>query len=169
MRDELKNYINRCSLDENEQTVKILLESYNTAEDTEQLQVSETFSQGPDGGTRSSDDDVHSSSSTVEPRKLKPKSLNPNVAKNTPVSEVNQRNLTKTPRNRGLWNKNAAPNSASETGKNSVKKPQKPNKQDLIQGKEKAKKNGKKLLSEIGVCARQWFYAVPIICNNVTF
>nr|XP_023530900.1 uncharacterized protein LOC111793302 [Cucurbita pepo subsp. pepo] len=134
MRDELKAYMDRCNLNASEQAVKDLLESYNAAEETEQVQVSETFSQGPEVGTRSSDDEVHSSSSTVEPRNLKPKSLSTDV--------------TKTPRNRGLWNKNAAPNSTSETVKKPVKKPQKPNKQEPIQGKEKAKKQGKKQLSE---------------------
>ncbi|KAG6587525.1 hypothetical protein SDJN03_16090, partial [Cucurbita argyrosperma subsp. sororia] len=139
MRDELKAYIDRCNLNASEQAVKDLLESYNAAEETEQVQVSETFSQGPEMGTRSSDDEVHSSSTTVEPRNLKPKSLG---------TEVNQRNLTTTPRNRGLWSKNAAPNSTSETVKKPVKKPQKPNKQEPIQGKEKAKKQVKKQLSE---------------------
>lgn len=151
MRDELKSYLERCKLDESEQTVKDLLESYNTSEDSEQLQVSETYSQGPEVGTRSSDDEVHSSSSTVEPRKLKPKSLNTDVAaKTTPVTEVNQRNPTTTPRNRDLWNKNAAANSTSETVKKSVKKPQKPNKQEPIQGKDKVIKHGKKQLSGKG-------------------
>ncbi|XP_038878685.1 uncharacterized protein LOC120070866 isoform X1 [Benincasa hispida] len=148
MRDELKSYIDRCNLDESEQTVNDLLESYNTAEDTERLQVSETISQGPEVGTRSSDDEVHSSSSSVEPRKFKPKSLNTDVTKTTLGTEVNQRNPTTTPRNRGFWNKNAAPNSTSETAKKSVKKPYKPNKQEPIQGKEKAKKQGKKQLNE---------------------
>ncbi|XP_022972787.1 uncharacterized protein LOC111471290 [Cucurbita maxima] len=134
MRDELKAYIDRCNLNASEQAVKDLLESYNAAEETEQVQVSETFSQGPEVGTRSSDDEVHSSSSTVEPRNLKPKSLSTDV--------------TKTPRNRGLWNKNAAPNSTSETAKKPVKKPQRPNKQEPIQGKEKSKKQVKKQLSE---------------------
>lgn len=150
MREELKSYIDRCNLDESEQTVKDLLESYNSAEETEQLQDSETFSQGPELGTRSSDEEVHSSSSTVEPRKLKPKSLNTDVTKTTtPVTGVKQRNLTTTPTNRGFWNKNAAPNSTSETAKRSVKKqPHKPNKQEPIQVKEKAKKHGKKQLSD---------------------
>lgn len=150
MRDELKSYINRCNLDESEQTVKDLLENYNSAQETEQLQVSESITQGPEVGTRSSDDEVHSSSSSVEPRKLKPKSLNADVAKTTPVTEVNQRNLTTTPRNRGTWNKNAAPNSTSETTKKSLKKPHKPNKQEPIQGREKTKKQAKKQPSEKG-------------------
>lgn len=155
MRDELKAYMDRCNLNASEQAVKDLLESYNAAEETEQVQVSETFSQGPEVGTRSSDDEVHSSSSTVEPRNLKPKSLSTDV--------------TKTPRNRGLWNKNAAPNSTSETVKKPVKKPQKPNKQEPIQGKEKAKKQGKKQLSEKGKSTIQWFYTVPIIYYNIAY
>jgi hypothetical protein len=56
--------------------VKELRESYNIAEIIEQSQVSESISQMPEEGTRSSDDEVHFSSSTLATGNLTPKCLN---------------------------------------------------------------------------------------------
>ncbi|KAK9090666.1 hypothetical protein Sjap_023843 [Stephania japonica] len=75
MKDELKSYARRHNLVELGEPAKELLASYNIIEDLEQLAVSETCSHVPEEGTRSSDEDVKSTSSTGA-RKLKPKSLN---------------------------------------------------------------------------------------------
>lgn len=86
MRDELRSYTSRHDLGELGESVKQLFEAYNISENSEQLQVSETCSQVPkEEGTQSSfEEDVHSSSSTVE-AELKPKSLN-NDSPPAPVS-----------------------------------------------------------------------------------
>nr|KYP46083.1 hypothetical protein KK1_032318 [Cajanus cajan] len=63
MQEGLKSYVRRHQLDGLGETVKALFEIYNISENMEQLQVSETISHVPEEGTRSSDDDVHSSSS----------------------------------------------------------------------------------------------------------
>ncbi|XP_057445987.1 uncharacterized protein LOC130738034 isoform X2 [Lotus japonicus] len=97
MQEELKSYVSRHQLAELGESVKELLERYNISENIEQLQVSETISQVPEDGNRSSDDDVHSSSSTMEARKLKPKCLNidsPQPQLNTPAIESNKKENT---------------------------------------------------------------------------
>lgn len=153
MRDELKSYTQRHSLSELGEPVKELFERYNISENTEQLQVSETFSQVPDEGTRSSDDDVHSSSSTGGTRKLKPRSLNADAAQASPVTEsakkvTIQKNIRAT-RSRGSLNKNSTnSNPVPETGgRKSVKKPEKSCKLECNKEKDKIKP-GKKSAEE---------------------
>lgn len=151
MRDELKSYARRHNLSELGETVKDLFERYNISETLEQLQVSETCSQVPEEGTRSSDDEVHSSSSTVGIRKLKPKSLNTDSAKASPVAEsvkkeISSKNSPAPPRTRASLNKNSANSrSVSDIGKPKIqKKPQKPTKQETNKEKDRTKQ-GKKL------------------------
>lgn len=151
MRDELKSYACRHNLSELGETVKDLFERYNISETLEQLQVSETCSQVPQEGTRSSDDEVHSSSSTVGIRKLKPKSLNTDSAKASPVAEsvkkeISSKNSPAPPRTRASLNKNSANSrSVSDIGKPKIqKKPQKPTKQETNKEKDRTKQ-GKKL------------------------
>ncbi|KAL2340815.1 hypothetical protein Fmac_008755 [Flemingia macrophylla] len=87
MQEGLKSYVSRHQLNDLGEIVKALFESYNISENIEQLQVSETISHVPEEGTRSSDDDAHSSSSTIGSRKLKPKSLNIDSTQVTPAAE----------------------------------------------------------------------------------
>ncbi|KAG6632963.1 hypothetical protein I3843_12G015900 [Carya illinoinensis] len=156
MRDELKLYAQRYNLSEYGEPLKELFERYNISESTEQLQVSETYSQVPEEGTRSSDDDVHSSSSTVGTRKLKPRSLNTDATQASELSKsAKQDTIQKKSRtigtrgslnkNWGSLNKNSANSkSVSEPGDRKLpKKPEKPTK--LESNKEKDKmKQGKK-------------------------
>ncbi|KAA8542400.1 hypothetical protein F0562_023464 [Nyssa sinensis] len=149
MRDELKSYAHRHNHVELRGTVKELFESYNILENFEQLQVSETCSQVPDEGTRSSDDDVHSSSSITGTKKLKPKSLNIDV-QSSPVNESTKKQTIQKnnpgSRTRGSLNKNSANSrSVSETpGHNMQKKSLKPSKQESNKENDKVKKQGKK-------------------------
>ncbi|KAK2411321.1 hypothetical protein QL285_046610 [Trifolium repens] len=78
LQDELKSYLCRHQpeLTQLGEQVKELRESYNIAEIIEQSQVSESISQMPEEGTRSSDDEVHFSSSTLATGNLTPKCLN---------------------------------------------------------------------------------------------
>lgn len=153
MRDELKSYTQRHDLSELGEPVKELFERYNISENTEQVQVSETFSQVPEEGTRSSDDDVHSSSSTGGSRKLKPRSLNADADQTSLVTESTkkrtiQRNNSAI-RTRGSLNKNSANSKlVSETGgRKLLKKPEKPSKLDSNREKGKTKQ-GKKSAAE---------------------
>ncbi|KAG4932765.1 hypothetical protein JHK87_046767 [Glycine soja] len=86
MKDELKSYVQRHQLAELGE-VKELLQSYDIAENIEQPQVSESISQVPEEGTRSSDDEeVHcSSASTMETAKLKPEPLDTESTEPAPV------------------------------------------------------------------------------------
>jgi hypothetical protein len=156
MRDELKSYAQRYDLSELGEPVKELFEKYNISENTEQLQVSETFSQVPEEGTRSSDDDVHSSSSTGGTRKLKPRSLNTDANQTSPTESAKKRTIQKSissVRTRGSLNKNSANSKpVSETvGRKSLKKPEKPSKLDSNKEKDKTKQGkGKKSAAEAG-------------------
>lgn len=149
MRDELKSYARRHNLSELGETIKDLFERYNISETLEQLQVSETCSQVPEEATRSSDDEVHSSSSTVGIRKLKPKSLNTDSAQVSPVEEsvkeISSKKSPAPPRTRASLNKNSANSrSVSDIGKPKIqKKPQKPTKQETYKEKDRTKQ-GKK-------------------------
>ncbi|XAR50080.1 hypothetical protein NMG60_11004307 [Bertholletia excelsa] len=87
MRNELKSYACRHNLAEIGEFAKEILESYNIPENPEQLQVSDTCSQVPEEETRSSDDDVRSSSDVKGTRKPKPKSLNTAATTRTSISE----------------------------------------------------------------------------------
>lgn len=158
MREELKSYARRHSLVEFGESVKELLTSYDISENLEQLQVSETCSQVPGEGTRSSDDDVHSSSSTRSTRRLKPKSLNTDAAQVSSVTqsantETTQKNYPAT-RTRSSLNKNPVNSrSASDSQSHNIKrKLQKPSKQDSKTEKAAIKKVGKKSANEEGRC-----------------
>ncbi|CAJ1944051.1 unnamed protein product [Sphenostylis stenocarpa] len=85
MQDELKCYVQRHQLAELGE-VKELLQSYCNTENIEQPQISESISQVLEEGTRSSDDEVHCSSSTImDTEKLKPESLETESTQLTPV------------------------------------------------------------------------------------
>ncbi|KAF2315983.1 hypothetical protein GH714_040778 [Hevea brasiliensis] len=148
MRDELKSYVQRHDheLGEIGESVKELFESYGIADNQEQVQVSESCSQVPEEGTRSSDDEVLSSSSMGN-RKLTPRSLNADAAQASKVTEsakkVTQKNTT-APRSRASQNKNTA-NSRSVSGTAGQKlqrKPQRPGKDKIKQGKKSATEEG---------------------------
>ncbi|MCL7043098.1 hypothetical protein MKW94_028863 [Papaver nudicaule] len=87
MRDELKSYALRNNLAEFADSVNEVLKSYNISEDLVQLQVSQTCSNVPEG-TQFTEEDVNSctSSATTKTRKLKPKSLNSESYKSSPVA-----------------------------------------------------------------------------------
>ncbi|KAI7985304.1 hypothetical protein LOK49_LG14G00738 [Camellia lanceoleosa] len=157
MRDELKSYRRRHNMAELGETAKELFESYNILENFEQLQVSETCCQALEEGTRSSDDDVNSSSSVTGTGKLKPKVLNPDAsAQASPVTESAKKVTTQkdNPRmkNRGSLNKNPSNSrTTSETAGRSISKiSQKPIKQESNKDEDKIKKQGKKAACEQG-------------------
>ncbi|KAF8408067.1 hypothetical protein HHK36_007208 [Tetracentron sinense] len=152
LRDELKIYVRRYNLVELGETVKELCASYNISEDLDQLQVSETCSHVPEEGTRSSDEDVHSSSTTGA-RKLKPKSLNSESFQAPSASESVKENSQKkisTTRNKGSLNRNSA-NLKSVTdgsGGNFQKKSQRPSRKVSNKETEKIKTLGKNSANE---------------------
>lgn len=155
MRDELKSYVRRHELSEVGEPVKELFESYNISDN--QVQVSETCSQMPEEATRSSDDEVQSSSCTLGTRKLRPRSLNADAA-STASTEAAVKGTTQknTPaiRTRSSLNKNTANSrSFSDNGTRKLeRKPQKPSKLDATKEKDKIKKQGKKCATEEGKC-----------------
>ena len=151
MRDELTSYSRRHDLGgELGEALKELLESYNIVESTAQLQVSESISQVPEEGSRSSDDEIRSTSSIVSSRnqKLKPKALNTDAAQVSPVAGPTKKNTTQktnpTSRTRGSVTKDSAnARSLTATGAHKlIKKPQKPTKQEVKKGKKSADKEG---------------------------
>ncbi|KAG8652483.1 uncharacterized protein LOC110616816 isoform X2 [Manihot esculenta] len=157
MTDELKSYVKRHDdeLAEIRECVNELFESYRIADNQEQLQVSESCSQVPEEGTRSSDDEVLSSSSAGN-WKLRPRSLNADAAPVSRVTEsakkeITQKNTT-TPRTRASQNKSTM-NSRSVSGtavQKLQKKPQRSSKQEATKEKDKIKKQGKKSAAEEG-------------------
>ncbi|XP_061353127.1 uncharacterized protein LOC133297904 [Gastrolobium bilobum] len=151
MQEGLKSYVSRHQLADLEEPVKELFERYNISENTEQLQVSETISQVPEEGTRSSDDDVNSSSSTMGIRKLKPKCLNIDSTQQlTPATESTKEETSQKgnpgSRIRGSSSTNSTtPRPALHSGnRRSVKKLEKPSKQETSKEKGTVKKHGKK-------------------------
>lgn len=153
MRDELKSYAQRHNLAELGEPVKELFESYGISENSEQLQISEICSQAPEEGTRSSDDDVHSSSSGTRTRKLKPKSLSTtnNATQVSPAKESAKNTRIDKPgtRTRGTWNRNSADAKSGliTAGRNASKKSQKPTKQE---SNDKIKRQGEQAAREQG-------------------
>ncbi|KAJ8560528.1 hypothetical protein K7X08_022388 [Anisodus acutangulus] len=148
LRDELKSYVRRHKLQvpELEEPVKQLFDSYNILQNSEQLKVSETCSHVPKDETRSSDDDVHSSSSVATTEK--PKILNKDSTKSEQVKEPTKQKPSKigsTPRTRNSVNKIAAtgkstsPKTGGRTTKERLQKPVKP---EL--NKDKLKRQGKR-------------------------
>ncbi|KAK4257175.1 hypothetical protein QN277_006798 [Acacia crassicarpa] len=160
MQDELKSYVRRHNLADLGESVKELFESYNItdAEDNiQQSQISETISQVPEDGTRSSDEEVHSSSSTVGAGtgKLKPKCLNIDSTQVSPPVKESTKKVTGQKNNAGSRVKeDAGKNSsnskpASETSsRRSMKKSEKPSKQEAGKEKGKVMKHGKKSEAE---------------------
>ena len=154
MQDELKSYVRRHQLAELGEPVKELFESYNIAENPEQSesQVSETISQVPEEGTRSSDDEVHcSSSSTMATGKLKPKCLDTDSTQVTPVTatestkkEACQKGTpgSRLRENLRMYSTNSKP-AVNSGNRRSVKKLEKPNKHETNK-KSEVKKQGKK-------------------------
>ncbi|CAN4088139.1 unnamed protein product [Withania somnifera] len=98
LRDELKSYVQRHSLADLGEPLKQLFESYNISQDFEQLQVSETCSHAPEDGTRSSEDEVHSSSSVAGSEKSEPEVLNKDAIETCqvvePIKETSSRKET---------------------------------------------------------------------------
>ncbi|XP_047168605.1 uncharacterized protein LOC124837324 isoform X1 [Vigna umbellata] len=148
MQEELKSYVRRHQLDDGiGETVKSLFERYGISESMEQLQLSETISHVPEEGTRSSDDDVHSSSSTTESRKLKPRSLNSTKLTPSTESTKNQKsNLRSSLRgNFSTSTNNTTPRTSLDKRNNRlVKKSEKPSKQESNKEKGMVKKQEKK-------------------------
>ncbi|KAJ7945980.1 microtubule-associated protein futsch-like isoform X2 [Quillaja saponaria] len=150
MRDELKSYAHRHQLGELEELLKELFESYNISENTEQIQVSETCSQVPEEGTRSSDDEVQNSSSTMGTGKLKPKCLNVDSAQLSPVTESatkTSQKINPASRVRGNLSRSSANSrsvSEATTTRKSLRISDKPIKKEANKEKGKIKKQGKK-------------------------
>lgn len=142
--------------------MKELFGTYDISENLEQLQDSETCSQVPVDVTRSSDDDVLSSSSTRSTRKLKPKALNTEAAQVSSVREAANKETTQknkpTTRVRGSLNKNSVnARTVPDSGNRNIqRKPQKPSKQDSKTEKDVIKKKGKKSASEEGNSERNF-------------
>nr|KYP55510.1 hypothetical protein KK1_001722 [Cajanus cajan] len=161
MEDELKSYVKRHELAELGEPVKELFQSYGIAEYIEQAQmsesislpqVSESISQMPEEGARSSDDEVHCcSSSVMDTAKPKPEIMDTESTQLTPVTtestkkETSQKNNPGSRLRENLKKNSASSKSASESGScRLVKKPQKPTKQQSNKEKSEVKKQGKK-------------------------
>lgn len=161
MRDELRSYLGRHNLGENDEAIMELLKSYNVSENSDQPQVSETCSQLPEEGTRSSDDEVHSVSSVVVSRKLKPKSLNTDAAQASSVAESAKKAIPKNnpvTRNRALNKNSSNSRSVSDTGSRTVqKKTQKTTRQEPVKGRDRAKRPGIKSANEEGKSADKFY------------
>ncbi|XP_050871008.1 uncharacterized protein LOC127073822 isoform X2 [Lathyrus oleraceus] len=152
LQDELKSYLRRHQLDEHGELAKELVESYNIADIIEQPQVSESISQMPEEGARSTDDEVQYSSSTMGAGKLTPKCLNTDSPQLTspPVTfieptkkETNQKKNLGSKLRENLKMTSANSKSASDIrNSRSVKKSEKPSK--LETSKSGVKKRGKK-------------------------
>lgn len=148
LRDELKSYLQRHTLAELEEPVKQLFDSYHIIQNSELLQVSETCSHVPKDVSRSSDDDIHSSSSVANTERLQTKVLNKDTTKTEQVKEPTKQKPSKigsTPRTTNSVNKIAAtaksisPKTGGRITKEKLKKPVKP---EL--NKDKVKRQGKK-------------------------
>ncbi|PIA27926.1 hypothetical protein AQUCO_07400040v1 [Aquilegia coerulea] len=152
MRDELKSYAGRHSLVELGEPVMELLKSYNISENLEELQVSVTCSLVAEDGTRSSDEDIQSSSVTGS-GKLKPKSLNSESFQASSVSELakkcNKKIVPTNKSSRSSTNTNSATKpSSNDECDNIQKKPQRSSSRQEA-NKQKAKlKEGKKFGAE---------------------
>ncbi|GMI99992.1 hypothetical protein like AT5G62550 [Hibiscus trionum] len=150
MRDQLKLYVRRHNLDENEEAIKELFELYNVSENSDQPQVSETCSQVPEEGTRSSDDEVHKVSPSAGARRLKPKSLNTDVAQVSSVAksgkEATPKHNAATRNNRSSNKTSSNPKPVSDTGSRmpQTKTQKTTTKPEPVKGKEKNKIEGAK-------------------------
>lgn len=152
MCDELKAYVRRHNLPELGETVKELFERYNISENYEPSRGSAAGSQVSAEGNQLSDDDVHSSSSSItDAEKLKPKSLG-EIGEAKKANDETTQNDDPVKKTRKATPKNAASSkSGSEVrGRSTQKKPQKPIKKESVQVKDKVKKQGKKSALEEG-------------------
>ncbi|XP_050379022.1 uncharacterized protein LOC126796279 isoform X2 [Argentina anserina] len=157
MRDELKAYALRHKIGDHAELavpLKELFESYGVVE-TEQVQVSETCSHVPDEGTRSSDEDAKSSSSTMGSRKLKPKSLNTDAAqvspdKNKVKKEIPHKSIPATRTRASVAKKSSTPGPVSDSGTrgSTAKKPQKPIKQEDENERDRKKQGNKSAVEQ---------------------
>lgn len=141
MRDELKAYAQRHNLVELGEPLKQLFESYNILPDFEHLQVSETCSHVPEEGTRSSDDEILSSSSVADCEKVVPKPSTKATAETGQVKESTSLNNDTAPKTNRSEKTVAA--GTAVRGRNTQKKQQKP-----IKNKDKVKSQGKKSANE---------------------
>lgn len=147
MRDELKSYVRKHKLNELGESVKELFDSYSISDSVEQMQVSETVSQGPDAGTKSSDDET-SSNSGIGSGNLKPKSLDTDVVQASSVTrsakKTNIQNNAPA-RARGPTNKRSLMSkSVTESGTHNLPKKKSGNSNKMDEKKEKAEKQGNK-------------------------
>lgn len=167
MREELKRYSQRHNLPELKEALKELFDLYNIVENAEHPQVSETCSQVPEEGTRSSDDDVRSSTSTIGARKIKPKSLNSDVAFSQFAAEPAKETLKRNPgtKVRKSMNSNSASsrNIPDNGARKLQKKGQKPMKEGSNIEKEKIKKQGEKPAIQEGSIQ---LYSMIAICTS---
>lgn len=157
MRDELKTYALRHNLGDLADLavpLKELYERYGVVEN-EQLQVSETCSHVPEEGTRSSDEDAKSSSSTMGTRKLKPKSLNTDAAQVSPVrnkakKEIPQKGIPATRTRASVAKNSSASGPVSDSGvrRSTANKSQKPIKQEAKNEKERKKQGNKPVVEQ---------------------
>ncbi|KAF6159965.1 hypothetical protein GIB67_033049 [Kingdonia uniflora] len=143
--DELKSYAKRHNLAELGESCKDLLRSYNISEDVAQLQVSETCFQVPEESTRSSDEDVHSSSSTTVAKKLKPKALNSETFQ---AQKVNTQNKVSANKNKGSAGNNSGNLKSVANPANIQKKAQTPSKKEAHKVNEKIKNQGNKSVGD---------------------
>lgn len=145
----------RHSLVDLGEPVKQLFEGYNISQDFEQLQVSETCSHAPEDGTRSSDDEVHSSSSVAGTEKLEQEDLNKDAIETCqvaePTKETSSRKEIATKTRRSVNKTAATPKSTTEVSGHATKKKfEKPIKQEPT--KDKVKRQGKKSARVEGKC-----------------
>ncbi|GAA0151292.1 hypothetical protein LIER_10039 [Lithospermum erythrorhizon] len=147
IRDELKSYARKHNLTEFGDSAKELFENYNITENFEQLQISQTCSHLPEEGTRSSDDDVHSTSSVGNMGQVKRNLLAGDAAKTMQVNQPKKEKIEKdgsvSKLRKSITNKNLSSlkSPADTQGRNSQKRPQK-TKQELSD--DKVKKSAKK-------------------------
>lgn len=154
MQDELKSYVQRHQLAvDQEELLKELFESYNISENTKQLQndVSESVSEVREEASGLSDEDLQNSSSTMSAVNMGLKCLNLDSTKSStkkePIKkETSQKSNNPRGRLRGSFSENSA-NSRSglDSGnRRSVKKPEKPGKEESNREKGKIRKQPKK-------------------------
>ncbi|XP_028788506.1 uncharacterized protein LOC114744498 [Neltuma alba] len=150
MQDELKSYVQRHQLAKQE-LVRELSESYNISENTKQLQqdVPESVSGVREEASGLSDEDLNNSS-TMSTGNMEPKCLNMDSSEPSPKEEpIKKETCQKTNpkcRARGSFSENSA-NSRSgldRGSRRSVKKPEKPGKEEPNREKGKIRKQGKK-------------------------
>ncbi|KAI9086498.1 hypothetical protein K1719_031582 [Acacia pycnantha] len=158
MQDELKSYVQRHRVTEQEELLKELFESYNISENKRQLQqqddVPESVSEVREEASGLSDEDLHNSSSAMstgnnnmEPKCLIMDSTKPSPKKE-PIKKETCQKSNNNPRCRvkGSFSENSA-NSRSglnSVNRRSVKKPEKPGKEEPNREKVKIRKQAKK-------------------------